>query len=55
MDHLSMDEWIQVHDDDLLENSARTLGISWERTVLQKRRDWMETVTAADLLRRDVN
>jgi hypothetical protein len=53
--HLNMDEWIEVRDDDLLMDAARNIGIEWERTPLQLRRDWMETLTAVDMLRRDVN
>jgi hypothetical protein len=53
--HLNMDEWIEVRDDDLLMDAARNIGIHWDRTPLQLRRDWMETLTAVDMLRRDVN
>jgi hypothetical protein len=55
MAHLNMDEWIEVRDDDLLMDAARNIGIHWDRTPLQLRRDWMETLTAVDMLRRDVN
>ena len=53
--HLTMDEPIEDHDDDLLMDAARGIGITWERTPLQLRRDWMETPSAVDMLRRDVN
>ena len=51
--HLSMDELIEVHDDDLSMDAARGIGINWEPTPLQLRRDWMETLSAVDMLRRD--
>jgi hypothetical protein len=53
--HLDMNEWIEVRDDDLLMDAARNIGIHWERTTLQLRRDWMETLTAVDMLRSDSN